>query len=119
MRFENLGTDILPGGRVGDSDYSVPMDVNPEGQGDPVNTPGFLDDVKSFAKTVVTAPGKIIAANLAPIEQGAASAVSDIGKGAGNAVSAITGPLIPVLLIALVGGYIYFNSKRVSVNVGR
>jgi hypothetical protein len=77
----------------------------------------WWDDFKGGIKDIVSAPGKIVAANLKPIEQGAAASVSDIGKSAGAAVSNVTGALIPVLLIAVVGGYIYFNSKKVSVNV--
>lgn len=102
MRLEDLSGETI---NVGTAENPVPMDVTPDIMPD---GPSFMDTVKADVKAVLTAPGKIAAAN-----------VSAAGKGVGSALSDITGPLIPVLAMVLIGGYIYFSSKKVSVNVNR
>lgn len=102
MQFDDLSGETI---NAGTTDNPVPMDVTADVMTD---GPSFMDTVKADVKSVLTAPGKIVAAN-----------ISEAGKGTGSALSSITGPLIPVLVLALIGGYIYFSSKRVSVNVNR
>jgi hypothetical protein len=98
MKTINRGTEENP----------VWMDVYDE---DPVTVApshSIIDDVKGAAKSVLTLPGKIVAANLRPVQ-----------KEVGATLTSVTAPLMPILILALIGGYIYFNSKKVGVYVQR
>lgn len=105
MVLDDLNGETI---NVGTVENPVPMDVTPDVMPDEPAKPSFMETVKADVKSVLTAPGKIVAAN-----------ISEVGKGAGSTISSVTGPLIPVLILALIGGYIYFSSKRVNVNVSR
>jgi hypothetical protein len=76
----------------GDNGYQASYDIEAQS---PV--PMAVTKAKSVIKSIVTAPGNIVGAN----------------------VKAVLAPLYPVLILALIGGYIYFSSKKVSVNVER
>jgi hypothetical protein len=91
--------------------YTVPMDTT----ADVSNLP----DEPSLLERIASAPGNLVAANLKPIEKEVAATVANVGQSASATVKGVTGPLIPILIIGVVGAYFYFTSKKVSVNVNR
>jgi len=72
-------------------------------------------DFKGKVKEVVSYPGKVIAANIEPVEKAVSKTVSDVGVSAGKTVENIVTPLLPVLIIAAIGGYMYLKARKVDV----
>ena len=102
-------------GATAPGDYTVPMDLTA-----PTDVPVDPSEVEpSIFEQIVSAPGNLVAANLKPIEKEVAATVANVGQSASATVKGVTGPLIPVLVIAGIAavGYMYFKSKGSSVNI--